>query len=185
VKTKIATPKRDCKSKDKFATRRREWWKWQVRIRRRLDKASREEGDELSGEHSVLQGGNVEVEFSERHRGTCYGAGARSENRTSHRRPPPELDATSTISVPSPRIVPPSTPLTRHAAASAIAAQETRACPLRVAPLVRLPSAIIVRMRNHPSKPPSTPPRGWPKLRASHRPLIIGGFRSSLRLIED
>jgi hypothetical protein len=49
------------------------WRKRQERIRRRLDQASREEGDGLSGEQPVLQGGNVAVEFSERHRGTCFG----------------------------------------------------------------------------------------------------------------
>jgi hypothetical protein len=70
---KIATRKRNCKSKDKAAKRRQEWRKRQERIRRRLDKTSREEGAGLSGERPVLQGGNVEVDFSERHRGTCYG----------------------------------------------------------------------------------------------------------------
>ncbi len=51
----------------------RAWGKRAQRIQRRLDKQYREEGDGLSGEQPVLQGGNVRFEFSERHVGTAYG----------------------------------------------------------------------------------------------------------------
>ena len=73
MKSKIAKRSRNGKSQARAAKWRESWRKRHERIRRRLDKACREEGDGLSGEQPVLQGGNVEVEFSERHRGTCYG----------------------------------------------------------------------------------------------------------------
>ena len=73
MKTKITKRTRNGKSQARAAKWREAWRKRQERIRRRLDKANREEGDGLSGEQPVLQGGPVDVEFSERHRGTCYG----------------------------------------------------------------------------------------------------------------
>ena len=74
MNTKVTTRSGSRKSQIKPTTRwRRAWNQRSQRIQRRLDKQQREDGDGLSGEQPVLQGGNVRCEFSERHCGTAYG----------------------------------------------------------------------------------------------------------------
>ncbi len=74
MKAKVGNSRRAGKRRSAHQARLREDWRrrWE-RIKRGLDKQSREATYELLGERPVLQGANVRFAMAARHTGTAYG----------------------------------------------------------------------------------------------------------------